>query len=65
VIIEVGDRVVPGPRTSYSDVTEGTPLALFGSSGHLEIAVRNGSAREQLGLSRGNTITLRRRTDKA
>ncbi len=57
--IPVSGQVIPGPFNSYSDVPEGTPLALFGSSGHLEIAARNGNAREQLGLTIGDTVTVR------
>ena len=47
-----------GPASAYSDVPEGQPLALFGSSGHLEIAVRNGHAARQLGLRVGDTVLL-------
>ncbi|MBV9850722.1 MAG: SAM-dependent chlorinase/fluorinase [Armatimonadetes bacterium] len=55
-----GGRHIPGNAASYSDVPEGQPLALFGSSGHLEIAVRNGNASRQLGLHVGDTVRLRR-----
>lgn len=62
VTITVNGQIVPGPLDAYSDVAEGAPLALFGSSGHLEIAVHNGSAREKLGLTRGDAVTLHRRS---
>ncbi len=52
-------HVIHGPANSYSDVPVGTPVMLFGSSGHLEIAVRNGSARDTLGLAVGDTILLK------
>jgi hypothetical protein len=58
VRISVGGQHIPGPLTSYSDVVLGQPLALFGSSGHLEIAVRNGSAQTYFHLSRGDAVTL-------
>jgi S-adenosylmethionine hydrolase len=46
-----------GPvRQTYADVPEGQPLALIGSSGLLEIAVRNGSAARQLGLRIGDPV---------
>lgn len=61
VAIETADGAIPGPLASYSDVPEGRALALFGSSGHLEIAVRSGSAQKQLHLSRGGTIILRKK----
>lgn len=58
VHIDVRGQRIPGPLTSYSDAALGRPLALFGSSGHLEIAVRNGSAQTHFGLSRGDAVTL-------
>ena len=56
---EVGGMFIEGIVDSYSAVPEGSPLALFGSSGHLEIAVRNGSARKQLGVNVGDRVTIR------
>ncbi len=37
-------------RRTYADVAPGEPLALWGSFGELEISVREGSARDLLGL---------------
>ncbi|MGM0575889.1 MAG: SAM hydrolase/SAM-dependent halogenase family protein [Myxococcota bacterium] len=51
------DRVVPFART-YGDVEAGRPLALLGSEGRLEIAVRDGSAGRALGLGPGAEITV-------
>src|SRR5947209_10385564 len=46
-----------GPiRKSYSDVIEGRPVALVGSSGLLEIAVRNGSAARQFKIGVGDVV---------
>ena len=45
-------------RRTYADVAQGEPLALVGSSGLVEIAVRDGSAAEQLGLRRGSGVAL-------
>ena len=59
VMIEAGGAVIHGLSDSYSQAPEGEPLALFGSSGHLEIAVRNGNAREQLGITVGDRVTIR------
>jgi len=42
-------------------VARGKPLALFGSSGRLEIAVNGGSAALELALRRGDTIKVLRR----
>ena len=46
-------------RRVYADVAPGTPVALVGSNGLLEIAVRDGSAAERLGLRRGAPVVLR------
>ena len=46
-------------RRTYGDVEVGAVLALRGSSGHLEIAVRDGSAAEQLGLVCGMPVRVR------
>jgi len=45
---------------SYGDVSSGKALLLTGSSGHLEIAICEGSAAATLGLLRGTKIILRR-----
>jgi len=45
---------------SYSFAPCGTPLALFGSSGRLEVAVRDGSAREVLGVGEGEKVVVGR-----
>ena len=50
---------IEGIADSYSAVPEGDPLALFGSSGHLEIAMRNGNARHQLRVNVGDRVTVR------
>lgn len=48
-IVAKGQNVGP-VRQTYADVRAGEPLALIGSSGLLEIAVRDGSAAQLLGL---------------
>jgi hypothetical protein len=61
----MGDRTLRvagrdlGPwRRTYQDVAPGEPLALIGSSGLLEIAVRDGSAEELLNLRPGDEVIL-------
>src|SRR6185312_1417810 len=54
----LGDRVVPIVR-SYGDVAAGDIVAVVGSSGLLEIAVRDGSAGARLGVTRGAAVVLR------
>ena len=56
--LEVGGRILPVRRT-YADAHRGEPVAIVGSSGLIEVAVRDGSAAEALGLSRGSTVILR------
>jgi S-adenosylmethionine hydrolase len=46
-------------RRVYSDVDPGAPTALTGSTGLIEIAIRDGSAAERLGLRRGSAVILR------
>lgn len=43
-------------RATYADVGSGEPLAVVGSAGMLEIAVRDGRADAVLGLSRGAAV---------
>lgn len=52
--VSVSGRELRVVRT-YSDLREGEAGALVGSSGLVEIAVRNGSAARELGLTRGAT----------
>jgi S-adenosylmethionine hydrolase len=55
--VEIAGRVIRARRT-YADVAEGELLTLMNSDGLLEIAVRNGSAAETLGVSRGAEVRL-------
>lgn len=56
--VEVGENILEGLKTHYAEVAVGEPLLLFGSGGLLEIAVREGSAAERLGLRRGEPLRL-------
>jgi len=55
--IQAGGRDVP-LRMTFGDVPAGTLVAFVGSAGTLEIAVRDGRADVQLGLGRGDEITV-------
>ena len=44
--------------TTYSDVQDQELLAYTGSSGMIEVAVRNGSARERLGVKEGYPVKI-------
>jgi S-adenosyl-L-methionine hydrolase (adenosine-forming) len=45
-------------HSSYSDVAEGERLALFGSTGYLEIAMNKGKAASLLGLGLTDTVSV-------
>lgn len=45
-------------HSSYSDVAEGERLALFGSTGYLEIAMNKGKAASLLGLGLTDTVSI-------
>jgi S-adenosylmethionine hydrolase len=57
-LVEANGHRLPLVRT-YADVAPGEAAALVGSSGLVEIAVRNGSAAAILGLERGDAVVLR------
>lgn len=57
--VEIAGKLLRIMRT-YGDVTEGELLALVGSHGLIEVAVRGGHAARALGIGRGTPVTLRR-----
>jgi S-adenosylmethionine hydrolase len=61
VIVEIGRTVIPGLSRSYLQAGRGHPLAVVNSWDHLEVAVSEGDARKELGVVRGQTVTVRRR----
>jgi len=48
-------------RRTYTDAAPGEPIAVTGSSGCLEIAVRDGSAARVFGAGVGSPVTVRLR----
>lgn len=54
-VVAAAGRPIP-VRQTYADVSVEAPVALIGSSGLLEIAVRDGSAAATLGLERGAVV---------
>ena len=62
MLVEVNGREIPIVRT-YSDVESGSLLALVGSNGLIEIAVRDGNAATELQLARGDRILTRHAFD--
>jgi S-adenosylmethionine hydrolase len=59
-VIEVAGRRAPMVRT-YGDAEAGALVALVGSNGFVELAIREGSAAVALGLTRGAPVVLRPR----
>ena len=59
VVVEAGERRIAGLVRTYSDAPVGQAVALFGSRGYLELAVRDGSAAVAIGIGRGDPVTLR------
>jgi S-adenosylmethionine hydrolase len=57
--IEIAGRLIRSVVDTYADAESGSVCALFGSSGHLEIAIRGGNAAEGLGLGRGAPVLVR------
>jgi S-adenosylmethionine hydrolase len=57
--LRVAEQSIPLRRT-YADLAAGEVGAVIGSSGLIEIAVRDGRAADVLALSRGTSVTLRR-----
>ncbi len=58
IAVTVGGQTVRGISKTYAEVEPGALLALFGSSGNLELAVRNGSAAEVLNTRVGDEVVL-------
>jgi len=56
--VEVGSHEIAIRRT-YAEVGVGEPVALVGSMGFIEIAIRDGDGARELGLKRGAHVTLR------
>src|SRR5262249_48782549 len=63
--VELAGFPVAGPVGSYAEAPEGHLVAIAGSSGLLEISVKNGSAKEATGVSRGARVRARMRKEPA
>ncbi len=59
VTFRVRNRPIGKLKRTYWDVPPGKPLALIGSSGLLEIAVRDGSAADDLNVRVGDEVKLK------
>jgi S-adenosylmethionine hydrolase len=57
-VVTVGAVRIAAVSETYAAVAPGVPVAVVGSAGLLEIAVRNGRAADVLGLGPGSAIVL-------
>jgi len=58
LLVSIGAVQIRGVKTSYAAEEIGAPLAIINSWGRLEIAVRNGSAAQDLNIQVGNLLSL-------
>jgi S-adenosyl-L-methionine hydrolase (adenosine-forming) len=58
VSVSITGTPVAGPVSAYTAVAEGSPLAIVGSWGTLEVAVRNGSAADMFAAGPGTPVTV-------
>jgi S-adenosylmethionine hydrolase len=59
IAVVAGGHDIPRMVETYADAPAGEPCALFGSSGHLEIAINAGDAAAALRLARGAAVQVR------
>ncbi len=60
---EISGVGISGVRSGYTSVEPGRLVALIGSAGTLEIAVRDGSAADRLAVGRGESVNVRPERD--
>jgi len=56
--IDVGGHIISEFVSIYAQATPGSPAALIGSSGHLEIALNQGDAARSLGIHSGDPVRV-------
>jgi len=59
--LEIGNRRIDTIKKTYADGDYGELIAMVGSAGLIEIAVRNSSAQQMLGLRIGDPVFIRRK----
>jgi len=57
-IIKIGTTIFNNLSSSYSDVKISEPLAIIGSSGFVEIAIRNGNAKSLFSSNTGDKVEI-------
>jgi S-adenosylmethionine hydrolase len=59
IVVEIGGRSLGPPLEAYAEAGQGTPAAIIGSSGRLEIFVKEASAAAALGARRATAVRVR------
>ncbi len=59
-MVRMAGQPIAGPSLTYAEAVPGQLLALVSSDGTLEVAVRDGSAAERLGVAAGEPIVVYR-----
>ena len=58
--VSIGARLLGQLVSTYASVDEGEPVVLINRWGRVEIAIRNGSAAQELGIEPGSSVEMRR-----
>ncbi|HRI56578.1 MAG TPA: SAM-dependent chlorinase/fluorinase, partial [Anaerolineae bacterium] len=56
--VQIAGQQINGPSASYADVRPGHLLALISSDATLEVAMRDGSAAQRLGVVAGEPVRV-------
>jgi S-adenosylmethionine hydrolase len=56
--IKIGSHVICGMTETYGSGRSNTPLAIIGSRGYLEIAIKNGNAAQVLDARKGDAVRV-------
>ena len=57
-MIWIGKKKIQGLEKGYWEGKPGEPMALFGSSGYLEISMNEGNAQKTLKAKRGDQVIV-------
>ncbi len=57
-VIEIAGRRIEGIKRTFSEVEPGEPVAYIGSTGHLEIAIRDRNASSEFGTEAGEEFVI-------
>lgn len=58
ILVIIADTQIRGICRTFAEVEQGDPVAYFGSTGRLEVAIRNGSAAERFNVKQGAVLEI-------